>query len=197
MYNTTRQLIFATNNQHKANEINAILGTAFKVCTLREAGIEIDIPEPHATLEENAREKSSTIYQLTARDCFSEDTGLEVEALGGAPGVKSARYAGEHCNTDDNIEKLLTELANQENRKARFRTVVSLIENGIEKQFEGICEGAIDWKKNGEQGFGYDPIFIPSGATNSFATMSIDEKNKYSHRKKAVEKLIAYLQQKK
>jgi XTP/dITP diphosphohydrolase len=197
MYNTTRQLIFATNNQHKANEINAILGTAFKVCTLREAGIEIDIPEPHATLEENAREKSSTIYRLTARDCFSEDTGLEVEALGGAPGVKSARYAGEHCNTDDNIEKLLTELANQENRKARFRTVVSLIENGIEKQFEGICEGAIDWKKNGEQGFGYDPIFIPSGATNSFATMSIDEKNKYSHRKKAVEKLIAYLQQKK
>lgn len=197
MYNTTRQLIFATNNQHKANEINTILGNAFKVCTLREAGIEIDIPEPHATLEENAREKSSTIYRLTARDCFSEDTGLEVEALGGAPGVKSARYAGEHCNTDDNIEKLLTELANQENRKARFRTVISLIENGTEKQFEGICEGAIDWKKNGEQGFGYDPIFIPSGATNSFATMSIDEKNKYSHRKKAVEKLIAYLQQKK
>jgi len=197
MYNTTRQLIFATNNQHKANEINAILGTAFKVCTLREAGIEIDIPEPHATLEENAREKSSTIYRLTARDCFSEDTGLEVEALGGAPGVKSARYAGEHCNTDDNIDKLLTELANQENRKARFRTVISLIENGTEKQFEGICEGAIDWKKNGEQGFGYDPIFIPSGATNSFATMSMDEKNKYSHRKKAVEKLIAYLQQKK
>lgn len=197
MYNTTRQLIFATNNQHKANEINAILGNAYKVCTLREAGIEIDIPEPHATLEENAREKSSTIYRLTARDCFSEDTGLEVEALGGAPGVKSARYAGEHCNTDDNIEKLLTELANQENRKARFRTVISLIENGTEKQFEGICEGAIDWKKNGEQGFGYDPIFIPSGATNSFATMSMDEKNKYSHRKKAVEKLIAYLQQKK
>lgn len=197
MYNTTRQLIFATNNQHKANEINAILGTAFKVCTLREAGIEIDIPEPHATLEENAKEKSSTIYRLTARDCFSEDTGLEVEALGGAPGVKSARYAGEHCNTDDNIDKLLTELANQENRKARFRTVISLIENGTEKQFEGICEGAIDWKKNGEQGFGYDPIFIPSGATNSFATMSMDEKNKYSHRKKAVEKLIAYLQQKK
>lgn len=197
MFNTTRQLIFATNNQHKANEINAILGNAYKVCTLREAGIEIDIPEPHATLEENAREKSSTIYRLTARDCFSEDTGLEVEALGGAPGVKSARYAGEHCNTDDNIEKLLTELANQENRKARFRTVISLIENGTEKQFEGICEGAIDWKKNGEQGFGYDPIFIPSGATNSFATMSMDEKNKYSHRKKAVEKLIAYLQQKK
>lgn len=197
MHNTSRQLIFATNNQHKANEINAILGTAFKVCTLREAGIEIDIPEPHATLEENAREKSSTIYRLTARDCFSEDTGLEVEALGGAPGVKSARYAGEHCNTDDNIDKLLTELANQENRKARFRTVISLIENGTEKQFEGICEGAIDWKKNGEQGFGYDPIFIPSGATNSFATMSMDEKNKYSHRKKAVEKLIAYLQQKK
>jgi len=190
-------LIFATNNQHKANEINTILGNAFKVCTLREAGIEIDIPEPHATLEENAREKSSTIYQLTARDCFSEDTGLEVEALGGAPGVKSARYAGEHCNTDDNIDKLLTELANQKNRKARFRTVISLIENGTEKQFEGICEGAIDWKKNGEQGFGYDPIFIPSGATNSFATMSMDEKNKYSHRKKAVEKLIAYLQQKK
>jgi len=197
MSDASRQLIFATNNQHKANEINSILGTAFKICTLREAGLEIDIPEPHDTLEENAREKSLTIYKLKNWDCFSEDTGLEVEALGGAPGVKSARYAGEHCNTDDNIKKLLAELANQENRKARFRTVISLIENGTEKQFEGICEGAIDWKKNGEQGFGYDPIFIPSGATNSFATMSMDEKNKYSHRKKAVEKLIAYLQQKK
>ncbi len=197
MCNPARQLIFATNNQHKASEINAILGTTFKVCTLREAGIEIDIPEPHATLEENAREKSSTIYQLTTRDCFSEDTGLEVEALGGAPGVKSARYAGERCNTDDNIDKLLKELATEENRKARFRTVISLIENGTEKQFEGICEGSIDWEKNGEQGFGYDPVFIPAGATKSFACMTMDEKNKYSHRKKAVEKLITYLQQKK
>ena len=195
MSDASRQLIFATNNQHKANEINSILGTAFKICTLREAGLEIDIPEPHDTLEENAREKSLTIYKLKNWDCFSEDTGLEVEALGGAPGVKSARYAGEHCNTDDNIDKLLTELANQENRKARFRTVISLIENGTEKQFEGICEGAIDWKKNGEQGFGYDPIFIPEDQHKTFAQMPLAEKNKYSHRARAMTKFLIFLEE--
>ena len=190
-------LVFATNNFNKAQEVNHILGNTFKVLSLKEAGIEIDIDEPHDTLEANAREKSMTIYTIKNIDCFSEDTGLEVEALNGAPGVKSASYAGEPSNTRANIEKLLHQLKNKQNRKAQFRTVISLLQNGVEKQFEGICEGAIDWKKNGEQGFGYDPIFIPSGATNSFATMSIDEKNKYSHRKKAVEKLIAYLQQKK
>ena len=196
MSNASRQLIFATNNQHKANEINSILGTAFKICTLREAGLEIDIPEPHDTLEENAREKSLTIYKLKNRDCFSEDTGLEVDALGGAPGVKSARYAGDHCSTEDNINKLLSELADKQNRKARFRTVVSLIENGKEYQFEGICEGSIGITRSGDHGFGYDPVFIPDGATKSFASMNLEEKNKYSHRKKAVEKLVAFLNHK-
>ncbi len=196
MSNASRQLIFATNNQHKANEINSILGTAFKICTLREAGLEIDIPEPHDTLEENAREKSLTIYKLKNWDCFSEDTGLEVDALEGAPGVKSARYAGDHCSTEDNINKLLSELADQENRKARFRTVVSLIENGKEYQFEGICEGSIGFTRSGDHGFGYDPVFIPDGATKSFASMNLEEKNKYSHRKKAVEKLVAFLNHK-
>lgn len=197
MCNGTHALIFATNNQNKATEINAILGTAFKISTLREIGLEIDIPEPHATLEENAREKSTTIYKLTQSDCFGEDTGLEVEALQGAPGVRSARYAGEHCNTEDNIKKLLQELATEQNRKARFRTVISLIENGNEYQFEGVCEGMIAWTSHGEQGFGYDPIFIPLGSTKSFASMTLDEKNKFSHRKKAVEKLVAHLHQKK
>jgi XTP/dITP diphosphohydrolase len=196
MCNGTHALIFATNNQNKATEINAILGTAFKISTLREIGLEIDIPEPHATLEENAREKSTTIYKLTQSDCFGEDTGLEVEALQGAPGVRSARYAGEHCNTEDNIKKLLQELATEQNRKARFRTVISLIENGNEYQFEGVCEGMIAWTSHGEQGFGYDPIFIPLGSTKSFASMTLDEKNKFSHRKKAVEKLVAHLHQK-
>ena len=196
MSNASRQLIFATNNQHKANEINSILGTAFKICTLREAGLEIDIPEPHDTLEENAREKSLTIYKLKNWDCFSEDTGLEVDALGGAPGVKSARYAGDHCSTEDNINKLLSELADKQNRKARFRTVVSLIENGKEYQFEGICEGSIGITRSGDHGFGYDPVFIPDGATKSFASMTLEEKNKYSHRKKAVEQLVAFLNHK-
>lgn len=196
MCNGTHALIFATNNQNKATEINAILGTAFKISTLREIGLEIDIPEPHATLEENAREKSTTIYKLTQSDCFGEDTGLEVDALQGAPGVRSARYAGEHCNTEDNIKKLLQELATEQNRKARFRTVISLIENGNEYQFEGVCEGMIAWTSHGEQGFGYDPIFIPLGSTKSFASMTLDEKNKFSHRKKAVEKLVAHLHQK-
>jgi XTP/dITP diphosphohydrolase len=196
MCNETHVLIFATNNQNKATEINAILGTAFKISTLREIGLEIDIPEPHATLEENAREKSTTIYKLTQSDCFGEDTGLEVEALLGAPGVRSARYAGEHCNTEDNIKKLLQELATEQNRKARFRTVISLIENGNEYQFEGVCEGMIAWTSHGEQGFGYDPIFIPLGSTKSFASMTLDEKNKFSHRKKAVQKLVTHLHQK-
>ncbi|MBM3412058.1 MAG: RdgB/HAM1 family non-canonical purine NTP pyrophosphatase [Bacteroidetes bacterium] len=197
MSSETRRLVFATNNQHKATELNAILGARFKICTLLELGLEIDIPEPHDTLEENAREKSTTVYNLIHADCFSEDTGLEVAALGGAPGVKSARYAGEHGHAEKNNDKLLGELASQQNRKARFRTVISLIENGTEHQFEGICEGNIDWESTGSNGFGYDPIFIPTGATKSFAAMTMEEKSKYSHRKKAVEKLISYLNQKK
>lgn len=186
-------LVFATNNVHKAQEVNLILGDRFKIYSLTEAGIHIDIPEPHATLEENAREKSMTIYQLKGINCFSEDTGLEVESLQGEPGVKSARYAGEPSNTTANIEKLLKALHGNKNRAARFRTVISLVENGMEQQFEGICTGKIAVEPRGENGFGYDPVFIPDGADCSFASMSATEKNQFSHRRKAVEKLVAYL----
>ena len=187
-------LIFATNNQHKVDEIRKVLGDIFDVITLKEAGITIDILEPYNTLEENATEKSKTIYSLTGKDCFSEDTGLEVETLNREPGVKSARYAGENRSDNDNIQKLLSNLVNESNRRARFRTVISLIREGKEHQFEGICEGTITTEPRGEKGFGYDPIFIPDGSEKTFAEMSIEEKNKYSHRKKATEKLINFLQ---
>lgn len=186
-------LIFASNNRHKADEIRALLGDDFRIITLQDAGILIDIPEPHDTLEANAREKSTTIYRLSGQDCFSEDTGLETEALHGQPGVKSARYAGEQCTFEENIQKLLQQLQNSSNRKARFRTVISLILQGKEYTFEGICEGSILQEKRGDQGFGYDPVFVPEGCDRSFAEMDLTEKNKYSHRKKAMEKLLAFL----
>lgn len=186
-------LIFATNNENKVREIRHALNNQFHIISLKEAGILVDIPEPHDTLEDNAREKSMVIHQLTGKDCFSEDTGLEVEALGGAPGVLSARYAGPEQNASKNMEKLLSALEGISNRKARFRTVISLIYHGKEYQFEGICPGVILDKKQGEQGFGYDPLFIPDGAGKSFADMSMEEKNTYSHRKKATAKLAEFL----
>lgn len=186
-------LIFATNNQHKVDEIRAATGSQFLITTLKEAGIDIDIPEPHDTLEENAAEKSATILQLTGSNCFSEDTGLEVAALNGAPGVKSARYAGEDKTFDKNVEKLLSEMIGKENRAARFRTVISLRLDGAHHLFEGICEGAILNEPNGTGGFGYDPIFSPLGANCSFAQMTMEEKNMFSHRKKAVEQLVSFL----
>jgi len=186
-------IVFATNNQHKIDEIQAALPGNFTITTLKQAGIDIDIPEPHDTLEENAREKAITIYKLTGQNCFSEDTGLEVEALNGAPGVKSARYAGEGRSTADNIAKLLSELKGEVNRKAQFRTIICLIIDGKEHLFEGICKGYIADEEKGEGGFGYDPIFIPDGAAASFAQMSLEEKNKYSHRRKAVDKLVTFL----
>jgi len=186
-------LIFATNNQHKVDEIRLVLGSRFDILTLKEAGIDIDIPEPHNTLEANATEKSGTIYKLTKKNCFSEDTGLEVEALNGEPGVKSARYAGEGRSFEDNIDKLLHNLQPYENRKARFRTVISLFLNSREYLFEGICQGTIITGKRGRNGFGYDPVFIPDGSQKTFAEMSMEEKSLYSHRKKATEQLIAFL----
>lgn len=187
------KLIFATNNQNKVLEIRKVIGPAFELITLKEAGIEVDIPEPHDTLEANASEKSTFIYQLTQTSCFGEDTGLEVEALNGEPGVKSARYAGENRSFSDNIDKLLSKLKDQKNTKARFRTVISLILNGKEEIFDGICTGHIIFERRGTEGFGYDPVFIPEGADKTFAEMSMDEKNKYSHRKKATQKLVAFL----
>lgn len=188
-------LIFATNNQHKVDEIRYVIGEQFEIITLKEAGIDIDIPEPHNTLEANAAEKSQTIHRITNQNCFSEDTGLEVEALNGEPGVKSARYAGDGRNFQQNIDKLLHNLQGVANRNARFRTVVSLLLGDKEYLFEGICEGVIITEQKGTQGFGYDPVFIPTGADSSFAEMTMEEKNKYSHRQKAVTKLIQFLNQ--
>ena len=187
------KLIFATNNQHKVDEIRHVIGSQFQLLTLKEAGINIDIPEPHATLEENASEKSRTIYQLTRTNCFSEDTGLEVIALNGEPGVKSARYAGDDKSFDKNIEKLLTKLEGKTDTRAHFKTIISLIIDGTEHLFEGICEGKIIFEKKGMQGFGYDPVFVPHGSDKTFGEMSLEEKTKFSHRKKATEKLVTFL----
>ncbi len=188
-----RTLIFATNNDHKVQEIRSVIGNKFNIITLKEAGIDIDIPEPHNTLEENATEKSTTIHRLTNQNCFSEDTGLEVEALNGEPGVKSARYAGDTRNFQANIDKLLLNLQDKENRNAQFRTVISLILDNTEYLFEGVCKGKIIKDQKGLQGFGYDPVFIPDGSEKTFAEMSMEEKNIYSHRKKATDKLIGFL----
>ena len=192
-YFVNMKLIFATNNQHKADEVSAIIGTSFQVLTLKQAGIDIDIPEPHDTLEANASEKSKTIYELTGTNCFSEDTGLEVNALNGEPGVQSARYAGDERSFDRNIEKLLQKLQDKTDKTARFRAIISLIIDGKETLFEGVCNGRIIPEKRGIHGFGYDPVFIPNGAVKTFGEMTLDEKTVYSHRAKATEKLVAFL----
>ncbi len=188
------KLIFATNNQHKVEEVRIVLGNVFDIITLRGAGININIAEPHDTLEANASEKSFTIFTLTQQNCFSEDTGLEVYALRGEPGVKSARYAGEERSFEANIDKLLENLKTSVNRTARFRTIISLILNGEEKQFEGICEGIILKERRGINGFGYDSVFTPDGSNKTFAEMHLEEKNSFSHRKKAILKMINFLQ---
>lgn len=186
-------LIFATNNQHKVDEMRSILGADFNIISLKEAGIDIDIPEPHDTLEANASEKSGTIHRLTKKDCFSEDTGLEVTALNGAPGVKSARYAGDANDFGKNVEKLLLNMQGIDKREARFRTIISLILDDKEYLFEGICNGRIIEEKRGSLGFGYDPVFVPDGSEKTFSEMEMAEKNLFSHRKKAMEKLISFL----
>ena len=186
-------LIFATNNENKVAEIRSLLNENFKIISLLEAGIDIDIPEPFDTLEENAREKSEIIYKLTKTNCFAEDTGLEVKVLNNEPGVKSARYAGEERNFDMNVTKLLDKLKNNTDRVARFRTVICVTLNGKHNIFDGECKGDIITERRGSGGFGYDCIFVPEGASKTFAEMSLPEKNIYSHRKKATQKLISYL----
>lgn len=188
-------LIFATNNENKAKEVQAILPAGIQVSTLKEAGINQDIPEPYDTLEENALEKARVIHRLTGNNCFSEDTALEVEALEGAPGVHSARYAGEDRSNEANIALLLHNLEGKTARRARFRTVVALIWNNEEHLFEGVCTGHIAFAPTGSGGFGYDPIFIPEGSDRSFGEMTMEEKSRYSHRKKAVAQLVAFLNQ--
>jgi XTP/dITP diphosphohydrolase len=186
-------LIFATNNKNKALEINSLLPQSFTIVTLQEAGIDIDIPEPHETLEENAVEKARVIYRITKQNCFSEDTGLNVAVLNGAPGVRSARYAGEEKDFNENISKLLSELKHKENSSAQFRTIICLIIGGIEHLFEGICKGNITDSPRGTGGFGYDSVFIPENEKKTFAEMTLSEKNIYSHRRKAVESMVAFL----
>ncbi len=186
-------LIFATNNQHKVKEIRSVLNDRFNIITLQEAGIDIDIPEPHDTIEANASEKSKVIFNLTHQNCFSEDTGLEVKSLNGEPGVKSARYAGDEKDFQKNIDKLLLNLKEKENRTARFKTVISLILNNQEYLFEGICKGKIIDIQKGNKGFGYDPVFVPDGSDKTFAEMSMEEKNIFSHRRKATDQLISFL----
>jgi XTP/dITP diphosphohydrolase len=187
------KLIFATNNANKVLEIKSALQDGLEIITLQEAGIDIDIPEPHQTLEENATEKSTVIHKLTNQNCFSEDTGLEVAALQGAPGVRSARYAGDEADNTKNIALLLQNMQGIENRTAQFKTVISLILNNTDHQFVGICTGKIITAPIGNKGFGYDSIFVPDGDTKTFAEMEMAEKNKYSHRKKALGKLITFL----
>ncbi|MBZ5855662.1 RdgB/HAM1 family non-canonical purine NTP pyrophosphatase [Flavihumibacter profundi] len=189
------QIVFATNNVHKIQEIQHILPSSIQLVTLKEGGINIEIPEPHDSLEANAREKSMTIYRLTGKDCFSEDTGLEVETLGGEPGVKSARYAGDQANAAENTRKLLEKLGNNTQRQAQFRTVISLILAGKEYQFEGICKGRIAFTPSGDNGFGYDPVFIPDGDIRTFGDMTMAEKKQFSHRRKATDQLVSFLQQ--
>lgn len=188
-----KELVFATNNVHKLNEIRAIAGDTLRILSLKEIGCTDEIVEDAATIEGNASLKAFYIWNKYGTSCFADDTGLEVKALDGRPGVKSARYAGDDCNPDNNIKKLLKELMDKPNRKARFRTVISLIADGREVQFEGIVEGEILREKRGKDGFGYDPVFRPIGYEQSFAEMSPDEKNRISHRGRAVQKLIGYL----
>jgi XTP/dITP diphosphohydrolase len=187
------QLILATSNPNKAKEIQSVLQQGFHVITMKEAGFDTDIPEPFSTLEENSHHKAQTIYLLTGQDCFAEDTGLEVKALNGAPGVISARYAGEPRDDKKNIEKLLNDLHGAENRAAQFRTVMTLFWDGQSHQFEGICKGHIIDAPKGSSGFGYDPLFIPEGSTHTFAEMTLQEKNTFSHRKKALVQMIDFL----
>jgi XTP/dITP diphosphohydrolase len=187
------KLIFATNNEHKVSEIRAALPEGSSIITMKEAGIDMDIPEPHFTLEANAIEKAQTIYRITNTSCFSEDTGLEVYELNNEPGVHSARYAGDDRSFKKNVQKLLEKLEGRTNRQARFRTVICLVLGGKEHLFEGICEGAITKEPTGSGGFGYDPVFVPSGSSQTFAQMSMDEKNRFSHRRKALDKLVVFL----
>ena len=183
------KIVFATNNAHKLAEVRAVLGEGYELVTLQEVGITEDIPETGSTLDQNASQKAWYVYNRTGLDCFADDTGLEVEALNGAPGVHSARYATVGHDFKANNRKLLGDLDGVENRKARFRTVISLIVGGSEQQVEGIVNGHITTQEAGVEGFGYDPLFIPDGHNLTFAEMSADEKNAISHRGRAVEAL--------
>lgn len=188
-----KKLVVATNNAHKLEEISAILGDEMELFSLKDINCHADIPETADALEGNARQKALYIYENYGMDCFADDTGLEVDALNGAPGVFSARYAGDGHDSEANMQKLLKELEGKENRKAQFRTAICLIMEGKEYLFEGIVKGKIIEEKRGGAGFGYDPIFVPEGHEQTFAELGNDIKNTISHRARAVEKLCKFL----
>lgn len=188
-------IVFATNNQHKIEEIQSILGNLLSIIPLSEIGCTEEIPETSLTIEGNAVQKAMYVFEKYHVGCFADDTGLEVEALGGRPGVKSARYAGPGHDFDANVTKLLHELQGQLSRRARFKTVISLITNEHEMLFEGIINGIITTERRGKGGFGYDPVFIPDGYEQTFAEMPAELKNAISHRAIATRKLVAFLQQ--
>lgn len=189
------KLVFATNNKHKLQEVKEIVGDRVEVLSLKDIDCYDDIPETGSTLEENALIKARWISEKYKCNCFADDTGLEVEALDGAPGVYSARYAGEECNSEANMQKLLQNLTGKTNRTAQFRTVIALIINREEHLFDGVVKGNISSEKMGEAGFGYDPIFVPQGYDLSFAQMTSEAKNSISHRYRATEKLSKYLKE--
>lgn len=188
-----KTLVFATNNLHKLEEVRDILGGSFRIASLKEIECTDDIPETADTLEGNALQKARYVKDKFGYDCFADDTGLEVEALGGAPGVFSARYAGLGHDSEANMRKLLKELEGKTNRQAQFRTVVALILEGREYTFEGIVRGTILTERRGTAGFGYDPVFVPEGYAETFAEMGSEEKNRISHRARAVQKLADFL----
>jgi len=188
-----KKIVFATNNFNKLNELKRIIGDRMEVLSLNDINVHEDIPETGVTLAENASQKSHFIYDKFHLDCFADDTGLEVEALNGAPGVYSARYAGNNATYNDNVNKLLHELEGKSNRKAAFKTVISLILDGKEYQFEGRVDGVITHDKRGTGGFGYDPVFLPDDYTQTFAEMPMELKNTISHRGRATAKLVAFL----
>ena len=190
-----KELVFVTNNAHKVEEVAHAVGNRFKILSLKDLNFEDEIEETGTTFKENASIKTQRIYQQYQLDCFADDSGLEIEALNGEPGVFSARYAGEHGNHQANIERVLEQLEDEKSRKAQFKTVVSLIWKGQEHWFEGVVTGTIRTAISGNGGFGYDPIFQPDGYPITFAEMPLEEKNKISHRGKAMVQLIAFLQQ--
>lgn len=192
-YDTSMKIIFATNNAHKLSEVQAVLGPDFELVTPRSVGITEEIPEQQDTIAGNASQKARYVHDRTGCDCFADDTGLEVEALGGAPGVHSARYATDGHDFAANNRLLLRNLEGVANRRARFRTVISLILGGEERLFEGIVEGRIIDRETGHEGFGFDPLFVPDGYDRTFAEMTTEEKNAVSHRARAVRKLADYL----
>lgn len=190
------KIVFATNNQHKLEEVSQILAGKVEILSLNEIGCTDDIPETADTLEGNALIKARFVKEKYGLDCFADDSGMEVEALDNAPGVYSARYAGDHKSHADNMQKVLEKLNGESNRKARFRSVIAFIEGDCETLFEGVIDGEITLSQSGNGGFGYDPIFKPDGYNQTFAELGSTEKNRISHRAKAVQKLIDYLQSK-